>query len=155
VGLASDPLLERHHGLAQGLVGAGGHPQLQGCGEDGRGEVVGQQLEHRTRATPAARQAPLRGSRELSPAHLGDVLNGRDDQVVLGREVVQLGAARHTGPLGHQRRRRTGEATFDEQLDGRLHQAGPHRTGPLLLRNASGDSRHASIVTAYLTNSQA
>ena len=99
--------------------------------------MLAEHLEHRPRTPPAARQPQHRGS-ELGPAQLGEVLDGGDDEVVLGREVVQLGAPADPGPLGDQGGRRAGEASLDEQLDRRLQQPGAHGAAPVCLGDADG-----------------
>ena len=91
---------------------------------------------------------------ELGAPHLGQVLDRGDDQVVLGREVVQLRAPADPGPLADQRRRRTAEAALDQQLDGGLHQPRPHRPGALLLGNARGGLGHPFRMGSRVTNSQ-
>ena len=94
--------------------------------------------DHRaeSRAPPAA-EAPARTALgELGAAALGEVLDGRHDEVVLGREVVQLRAAAHARALGDEGGRGAGEAALDQQLDRRLQQPGPHRAGPVGLRHA-------------------
>ncbi len=148
VGLAADAQLERRDRGVQRLVGPRRHPELERGGEDGRAEVVAQHGEDRTRTTPPARQG-RDGGRELGAADLGEVLDGGDDEVVLGREVVQLRPAAHAGPLGDERGRRPGEPALDQALDRRLQQPQPHRPGALLLGHP-GDGRgrggHVPIV---------
>ena len=78
---------------------------------------------------------------QLLAAPLGEVGHRGDDEVVLGREVVQLGAPADARALRDQRGRRTAEAVLDQQLDGRLQQPRPHRAGALLLRHAGGRRR--------------
>ncbi len=135
------------------LVGAGGHPQLERGGEHRTGEVVGEHLQHRA-GPPLPGGEPFGGSGQVRAPDVGQVLDGGHDQVVLGREVVQLGAPGHPGPLGHQRGRRMAEAALDQAVDGRLQQAGPHRAGALLLGNA-GRGAHPPSVAGRTTNSQA
>jgi hypothetical protein len=135
VRLATDPLLERAHGGEQRGVRAGRDPQLEGGGEDGRGEVVAEHLDDRAGAPAAARQVGHR-ARELRAAALGEVLDGGHDEVVLGREVVQLRAATHAGPLGDEGGRGAGEPALDQQLDRGVQQPSPHRAGPVGLRDA-------------------
>ena len=100
---------------------------------------------------------PAGSGRELGAPHLGEVLDRRDDQVVLRREVVQLRTPAHPGPLADQRRRRTAEAALHQQLDSGLHQARPHRPGALLLRHSHGSlgRHHPDRMVAVATNSQA
>ena len=148
-----DPLLQRGDRGQQRLVGAGGDPELERRGEDRRGEVVAEHPQDRPRALRPGGQL-AGGGRELGPPHLGQVLDRGDDQVVLGREVVQLGTPAHPGPLAHQGRRRTAEAALDQQLDGGLQEAGPHRPGALLLRDARGGLGHPVQDGARITNSQ-
>ena len=148
VGLATDPLLEAYDGGVQRLVGPRGDPQLQRRGEHRAGEVVGEHLEHGPRTPLAGRQ---RGGRltQLLAASLGQVLDGRDHEVVLRREVVQLGTAADPGALGDQRGRGAAPAVLDQALDGGLEQALPHRAGAFLLRHTRrGDlgAGHACIV---------
>jgi len=106
----------------------------------------------------AARQ-PADGPLELEAAPLGEVLDGGDDQVVLGREVVELRAPADSCPLGDQGGRRTAEAALDEAVDGRVEQPGPHRPGPLLLRHARRRAalacHHPVRMSWAPTNSQA
>ena len=99
----------------------------------------------------------LRRRRELGAADLGHVLDGGDHEVLLGREVVQLGAPAHPGPLADERGRRAGVPLLDQQLDGRLEQPGPHRAGALLLRDARHRclARHPVRMSRSTTNSQA
>ena len=135
VRLAADLLLERRDLGQQRFVGARGHPQLQRGGEHRRGEVVAQHRQHRAGAAGAGGQ-PLGRGGQLGAADLGDVLHRGHHEVLLGREVVQLGAPADAGPLADQRGRRAGVTPLDEQLDGRLEQPRPHRAGALLLRHA-------------------
>ena len=139
VGLATDEPLERRDRLEQGLVGAGGHPELERRGEHRPGEVVAEHLDDRAGALLAARQLGRPGG-QLLAAPLGQVGHRGDDEVVLGREVVQLGASADAGALRDQRGRRTAEAVLDQQLDGCLEQPRPHGAGALLLRHACGRS---------------
>ena len=81
----------------------------------------------RVRRPPAGSCATAPAS--SAPAQLGEVLDGGDDEVVLGREVVQLRAAAHPRPLGDERGRRPGEAALDQQLDRRLQQPRPASRG--------------------------
>jgi hypothetical protein len=69
------------------------------------------------------------------------VLDGGDDEVILGREVVQLRAAADPRALGDEGRRRAGEAALHQQLDRRLQQARPHRPTPVGLRHAGRGCR--------------
>ena len=94
------------------------------------------------------RWAP-RGSRseralQLGGALLAEVLDGGEHQVVLGREVVQLGTPADPGPLGDQRRRRAREAALDQALHGRVEQPLAHGARALLLRDT--DRGHPVIV---------
>ena len=82
---------------------------------------------------------------QLGTTQLGEVLDGRHDQVALGREVVQLRAAGDAGALADQRGRRAGVAVLDQALDRRLEQAQPHGAGAFLLRDACGGG-HPPIV---------
>ena len=91
VRLAAHPLLEGYDGRVQRLVGARGDPQLEGGGEHRAGEVVREHLEHRAGAPLALRQMARRLA-QLLAASLGQVLDRREHEVVLGREVVQLRA---------------------------------------------------------------
>ena len=130
VGLAADPLLERRDRGQQGLVGAGGDPQLEGRGEDRRAEVVAEHPQHRPGPAGARAGTAPSAAAELGAAQLGEVLDRGDDQVVLGREVVELGArgdtpARSETSVVEVPR----EAALDEQLDRRLQQPQPHRAG--------------------------
>ena len=83
----------------------------------------------------------------------GEVLDRRQHQVVLGREVVELGPPADAGPLGDQRGRRTAPAVLDQALDAGLEQALPHGAGALLLRHAHG-GRHGGHSARQQTNSQ-
>ena len=146
VGLAPDALLERRDGGEQGGVGAGRDPELERGGEHRAGEVVAEHLQHRTRTPRTLRQRPC-GGRQLGAAHLGQVLDRGHHQVVLGREVVQLRAAAHPGPLGHDRGRGPAEPALDQALHRRLEQPRAHRARALLLRHPGG--RHPAIVGSH------
>ena len=54
----------------------------------------------------------------------------------LGREVVDLGAARETGALGYARGRRVDIPVLDEAVDGGVQQGRLGRRPPLRLRTA-------------------
>jgi hypothetical protein len=156
VHLPADPQLQRADGGEQGGIGAGRDPELEGGGEDRGGEVVGEHLEHGTGPSRPGRQG-RGGGGQLGPAHLGQVLDRGHDEVVLGREVVQLGAPAHPGPLRDQRGRRTAEPALDQALDRGLEQPGPHEAGPLLLGHADRPrlARHPASIARRATNSQA
>ena len=141
--LAADPLLERRDGGQQLLIGAGGHPELQGGGEHRGGEVVGKHRQHRAGTPRAGRQA-RGGGLDLVVARDCEVLDGGDDQVVLGREVVQLRTTADPRALGDQRGRRTREADLHQALDARVEQPLAHGAGALLLRDTDGG--HVPIV---------
>ncbi len=57
VRLAADLLLQRRDLGQQGRVGAGRHPELERGGEDRRGEVVAEHLQHRAGPLRSGRQA--------------------------------------------------------------------------------------------------
>jgi hypothetical protein len=139
-------LLEGADRLAQTRVGAGRHPELEGGGEHRPGEVRGQHLQDRPGATSTGGQAG-RGVLQLLPSGVAQVLDGCEDQIGLGREVVQLGTAAHPGPLGHQRRRRTAPPELDQALERCVQKALTHRAGAFLLGHP-GSRRHPAIVTA-------
>ena len=156
VRLAAHPLLERRDLGEQRLVGARRDPQLERGGEDRRGEVVAEHLQHRPGAPRRRSGSSAAAAAELGSADLGEVLDGGDDQVVLGREVVQLGAAADARALGDQRGRRAAEPALDQAVDGRLEQPRPHGAGALLLGDADGRrAGHACQRRVPATNSQA
>jgi hypothetical protein len=135
VGVAADALLQRRDRAVQLLVGPRSHPQFE-CGDEQRaGEVLGQQVQHRPGAptTPRQRRGPLEQPLAAARPH---VLDGGHDQVGLGREVVQLGAAGHPGPARDQCGGGTRPAAFDQALDRRLQQPLAHGAAALLLRHA-------------------
>jgi len=115
--------------------------------------VGGEHAEHGAGAGRSPRQ-PGRGLLELGPPHLAEVLHRREHQVVLGQEVVQLGAAADPGALGDERRRRTAPAVLLQAVDRRVEEPLPHQAGALLLRHARGDG-HLRILGASTTNSRA
>ena len=141
VHLPADALLERADRGQQLGVGAGRDPQLEGGGEDRAGEVLRQDPQHRPGASRSGRQRRGSGP-ELGPTSVTQVLDRGQHQGVLGREVVQLGAARNARALRDHRGRRTGPAALDQGLDRGFQQPRPHRAGPFLLGNA--DAGHLS-----------
>ena len=153
--LAADLQLQRRDLGQEGGVGAGRHPELESGDEDRRGEVVAEHLQDRAGPLRSGRQV-LRRRRELGTPHLGHVQDGGDHEVLLGREVVQLGTSADTGPLAHERGRRAGVPLLDQQLDGRLEQPGPHGAGALLLRDARHRrlAGHRFMMACTTTNSQ-
>ena len=129
------------------VVGARRDPELEGRHEDRRDEVVAEHPQHVAGAVGPVGQAGGRG-RELGAADLGQVLDGRDHQVVLGREVVQLGSPRHPRALADQRRRRPREPVLHQALDRGVHQPRTHRARPLLLRHPGG-CHHPPMLPSY------
>ena len=93
VGLAADLLLERRRRrrAAPASVRAATHSSRAAV-NTGDGEVVAEHLQHGAGALRGRSGSSAAAARELGAAHLGQVLDGGDHQVVLGREVVQLGA---------------------------------------------------------------
>ena len=112
-------------------------------------------------STARVRRAPARqrrrGGGQLGAALLGEVLDGGDDQGVLGREVVQLRAPADPGPLGDQRGRRTARSRARPGSRRWPPAAGPASPGcappgaPASVRPLSSPGQHA----APPTNSQA
>ncbi len=134
MGLSPDAALQRPHRLAELGVRTGCDPQLERGEEHRRDELCSDDLEHRAR-TSLSRQVGGRLPHVLAAA-LGQVSDGGDDEGLLGREVMQLGAAADTGSLADDGGRRAGPAELDQAVDGRLHQALAHRAGALSLRGA-------------------
>ena len=135
VQLTADLDLERSHGGKELLVTARGDPELEGSGEERPRDVVGHLPQHRARAPGTGREL-ARDPRELLTPLLGEVADRGDDEIVLGREVVQLCATAHAGDLRDERGRRAVETRVDEALDGGLEETLPHGAGALLLRDA-------------------
>ena len=122
----------------------------------GAGEVVGEHLQHGAGAPLAGRQARA-ASRSSCAAQLAEVLDGGEDQVVLGREVVQLGPAADAGALGDQRGRRAAPAVLD-QAARRSPRAGAAASRGCAPPAARGRRRLALVTraswTEWATNSQ-
>src|SRR5690606_27084951 len=129
------------HPRAQLLLVGGGDPQVQGGPEQRPGEQVHQAGHHR---------APLPGPGAVGEegaqgggAFLGDVLDGRGEQVLAGREVVLGGAPRHPGPFGHHGDRRARPAVFGEAGHRGLQQALPGGPAAVLFGDSFGTVRRA------------
>ena len=120
----------------------------------GLGEQVGQHLQHRPRARRAGGQR-LGARDHLVVADRGQVVDGREHQVVLGREVVQLGATADAGALRDQRGRGAAPAVLDQALDGGVEQPLAHGAGALLLGHPGGRAGHGQHSADVQTNSQA
>lgn len=118
--------LERNRRLVQRRVGAGGHPQLEGRIEQRAGEGVGEHFDAPT--------CIHFGGEDLLQPLVHEMFHGGHHQRLLGREMVQLRAARHPRPTGDALRGGAGVPEVDQGVDGRVEQLRAHRRGPLGLR---------------------
>ncbi len=95
--------------------------------------------EHRIRRA-TGRLGQRGGERlELARAHLGEVIDGGDQQLGLRREVVEQRAARDVRPALDLERRRAREPDLDQALDRGVEQRAPRLVAALLLRAGSAD----------------
>ncbi len=88
---------------------------------------------------------PVEVDHGLLGATVRQVLDGREDEVLLRREVVELSTAGDTGPAGHLGRRRPGPTEVDEALDRGVQKPLAHRTGAFLLRDPLWSLHSASL----------
>ncbi len=140
---------------AQLGVGARRGAQLHRDLEELAGEALPQQLEHRVGARGRVLDDPqLRGEHlELSRAHLGEVIDGGDEQLGLRREVVEEGAARDVGAALDLEGRGAREADLDERFHGGVEEGAPRLVAALLL-GARDAGRDEHDVVYLATNSQ-
>ena len=109
--------------------------------------------EHGVDAPARPVEVLLAAGGELLAADPGEVLHSGREQVSLGGEVVELGAAGQPRSLGDQRGRRPRVAVLRQTLDGRFEQPGTSRTAALLLRHAGLGHRGASWAPTHKQSS--
>src|SRR5277367_600618 len=121
----------------QHWIGTACNPKLEGCSESRALVRLPQEVQHRRRRVGAGLDAAELANRGLGPL-LSEVLDGRDHQIFLRPEVVDLRATGDAGELGYSRRGGSRVAVSHQALDGGVEQPGPH--GSCALRLGAPDT---------------
>lgn len=142
--LGRDAPLEGRDLLAQLGVGAGGDPEFHRGFEERALVDVPDVVEGVAHPVVGVLERHEAARHELVGALLGQVLDGREDQFVLGGEVVDLGASGHAGALHHAGGGRPVVTVLHQALDGGVEERPPCGGGALLL-GAAGDGHAINI----------
>src|SRR5690606_30719466 len=116
-------------------IGARRGAQLHRDLEERAREALPEQLDHRIRArgaVPLLRELP-RELLELARAHLREVIDGGDQELGLGREVMEQRSSRDIGAALDLERRGPREPDLDQALDDGVEQRAPGLVTALLL----------------------
>ena len=115
-------------------VGARRHPELERGVEEGTAEGFRHEVEQRVESIGAARvRHCFRPPAQLGGAARGQMRDGRDDEVLLAREMVHLRAARDAGALADGRGGGARVANLDQRGDRRVEQPRPRLGAALFL----------------------